>query len=159
MRSLIDSEGDLLPDGFWSWFGDSKCVDDDGNPKVFYHGSNVEFSRFNLTRIGTRGAGIYFALDKEEALLWAKRYEGSKVCKVYIRSDNPYIDDKHLDSMILFQLFSSGGESTDESFGRDLKNCGYDSFWVTVERKTVFGVGLPEIVVYSPDQVLIKCWE
>lgn len=36
-----------INDAFWKWFGDSKVVDDNGNPLICYHGTkNASFKKF-----------------------------------------------------------------------------------------------------------------
>ena len=49
---------------FKSWFGNSKVVDEDGNPLVVYHGSTADFESFNRERANIEsdlGAGFYFS--------------------------------------------------------------------------------------------------
>lgn len=51
-RSTTNSEGRPIHPtlegvkNFWKWFGDSKIVDEQGRPKVVYHGTNKAFSVF-----------------------------------------------------------------------------------------------------------------
>jgi phage-related protein (TIGR01555 family) len=48
---------------FKKWFGDSKVVDDNGDPKVVYHGTTVNFQSFSKEKAspeGNWGAGFYF---------------------------------------------------------------------------------------------------
>jgi len=58
---------------FKSWFGDSKVVDDEGNPLVVYHGTNQEFSNFdkgmlgNMTKASSAEKGFFFTDSKGEA--------------------------------------------------------------------------------------------
>ncbi len=49
---------------FESWFGDSKLVDENGDPKKVYHGSTHEFSEFTKARGNIEndmGVGFYFS--------------------------------------------------------------------------------------------------
>jgi hypothetical protein len=89
---------------FKRWFGDSKVVDESGEPRVMYHGTSkdVDFTAF---RTGTRGA--WFAADRDEASNYAadndsqgfkqdgwkltKTNTKSRVMPVYLRIENPYI--------------------------------------------------------------------
>lgn len=71
---------------FKQWFGDSKVVDDKGQPLVVYHGTNEEFSEFDIrkARNGRWGKGFYFADTPERA----KEY-GKNVMPVYLRLESP----------------------------------------------------------------------
>lgn len=69
---------------FKAWFGDwendpanaSKAVDENGEPKVYYHGSeNAGFTEFDTKGKGkTRGTGAFFA----DSFSMAAGYSGSK---------------------------------------------------------------------------------
>lgn len=71
---------------FKQWFGGSKVVDDKGRPLVVYHGTNEEFSEFDIrkARNGRWGKGFYFADTPERA----KEY-GKNVMPVYLRLESP----------------------------------------------------------------------
>ena len=64
---------------FKDWFGDSKVVNENGSPKVVYHGTgatSLEGFAFDYNRIGANGmaegAGFYFTDDKGTAQGYAK---------------------------------------------------------------------------------------
>ena len=57
---------------FWEWFGDSKVVDENGEPLVVYHGTSSKFDTFNLSEDGYFGKGIYFTPNYESAGSYAK---------------------------------------------------------------------------------------
>jgi hypothetical protein len=80
---------------FQRWFGDSKVVDDNGEPMVVYHGSGVGgIEIFDTNKAGTVkksdwGTGIYFSTSKAsgdyyrtEAVL-ANDTEGDRLLKAY----------------------------------------------------------------------------
>ncbi|TXH46820.1 MAG: PLxRFG domain-containing protein [Desulfurellales bacterium] len=71
---------------FKQWFGDSKVVDDKGQPLVVYHGTDEEFTEFDIrkARNGRWGKGFYFADTPERA----KEY-GKNVMPVYLRLESP----------------------------------------------------------------------
>lgn len=52
---------------FWSWFGSSRLVDDQGRPLVLYHGSaSADVEAFDLSKAGSQkssdwGPGLYLA--------------------------------------------------------------------------------------------------
>ena len=66
-------------------------LNDDGTPKVFYHGTNADFTVFDYGRIGEStgvsilGDGFYFT-DKKEM---ADRY-GKQTMACYVRMSKPY---------------------------------------------------------------------
>lgn len=71
-----------INDNFWKWFGDSKMVDVDGNPHIFYHGTTADFSEFN-----TRPAS-FFTFRIEYASKYGKK-QGGSVVPVYLSLQNP----------------------------------------------------------------------
>jgi hypothetical protein len=86
---------------FAEWFGDSKVVDSDGNPLVFYHGTGGDFDAFEKSSVKSnydQSFGFHFASDPEEASRYAPDLElgekpGGKVFQVYIKVSNPLIRD------------------------------------------------------------------
>jgi hypothetical protein len=77
---------------FKKWFGDSKVVDENGEPLVVYHGTNKEFDVFKSTKFPTAG---YFAEDIIYAKSFARtitEYRGGKenVKAVYLKIEKPF---------------------------------------------------------------------
>lgn len=90
---------------FKSWFGDSKVVDDNGEPLVMYHGTSndVDFDKF---KVGARGAWFTshtgdasdYAKDNESKETKYDHYTGKfndvntsdRVMPVYLKIVNPY---------------------------------------------------------------------
>jgi hypothetical protein len=70
---------------FKAWFGDSKAIDENDEPKVYYHGSTADIKLF------MRGAGgyAYFTDSHEYASKYAGNSEGSQVYPVYLAVKNP----------------------------------------------------------------------
>ena len=74
----------------------TKVVDENGNPKVVYHGSPNIFTVFNREKIGSStdrgiwGNGFYFSESSEYAQTYAKRkgIEG-RVLSLYLNLENP----------------------------------------------------------------------
>lgn len=113
----IDSSSNLEADGaafwsyrlpepdsaFWAWFGNSKVVDEDGNPAVMYHGtSKPAFDQFKLPgNRGTGGNAIFFATSPDTASYFAR---GGHVLPCYVRMENPfdYQNQEHLDRLAAF---------------------------------------------------------
>lgn len=76
---------------FKAWFKNSKCVDENGNPLVVYHGTNNKFSKFSKDKIGSKtdagwaGKGFYFHVDKDTASVY-----GDNVMACYLSIQNPF---------------------------------------------------------------------
>jgi len=85
---------------FKKWFGNSKMVDSNGNPKVFYHGVGKfgKFDNFNKEFIGGTsgnyghfGTGFYFIDSKSGAENFSEFYGGTgEVLSVYLKVDKPF---------------------------------------------------------------------
>ena len=127
---------------FKNWFGDwennpskaSKVVNEDGTPKVVYHGTTSNFTTFDTQRFNTRensgdyvGEGFFFT-DKEST---AKKY-GSSVMPVYLNLRNPLIintgnDGKKFRSTFL-NMYQKGNKELRDLIGGD-----YDYFSIMKE--------------------------
>lgn len=99
---LEDTTEPLPPDrvmenpNFRKWFGNSVTVKTDGTPMVFYHGTGVDFDRFNKNTLGLStgnyghyGAGFYFSNTPLEANTYAEKSFGN-VLAVYLKITNPF---------------------------------------------------------------------
>ena len=85
---------------FKRWFGDSKVVNEDGTPRIVYHGTLSVFDAFSLrarprTKGGKRdraegGATLYFSTKPEAASAYAE--EGS-VMPLFLRVERPLVID------------------------------------------------------------------
>lgn len=84
---------------FRKWFGNSVVRNEDGSPKVMYHGTrteNGEFWVFDYSKAVKKGGlglkalgeGIYFT---EKKLDGTERY-GSRVLPVYLKIEKPFIN-------------------------------------------------------------------
>lgn len=90
-----------LNDNFWKWFGNSKIVDENGNPLICYHGTSSEFKAFNKKKIGQRdngfyGKGFYFSPVQHTAKYYS---QNGQIMAVYLSIQNPldlseYVDQK-----------------------------------------------------------------
>lgn len=88
---------------FRRWFGDSKVVDENGQPLVVYHGTDADFTTFDTSMAGRNfpeggDAGtnaVYFTTDPSEASDIPFSYErptntyGQNVMPVYLKIENP----------------------------------------------------------------------
>ncbi len=75
---------------FWRWFGDSKIVDEDGNPLVVYHGTTHDFGAFkkpSRTDANSDHSLMFFTPNIEYAEIYAKNSKGyieGNVMPVYL---------------------------------------------------------------------------
>ena len=77
---------------FKRWFRSSKVVNEDGSPKVMYHGTNKDFNEFVIAEKANRTGmpdGFYFTSDANDASRYAEG-EGANVLPVYLSIKNPY---------------------------------------------------------------------
>lgn len=95
--ATYDQSGRLLTDtpAFKAWFGDSKVVDENGEPLVVYHGTNQDFEAFDVAKIGSsataEGYGFYFAENPDVARGYER--DGGSLMRVFLSIQNP-IDSK-----------------------------------------------------------------
>lgn len=102
IRHRYNSEGELIHPtdegihNFYNWFGESKATDNQGRPRVFYHGTDAKFDTF-LPRKG-KTSTIFGVEDVERqghfftpSLDFAKEYTKSgNVMKVYLKMHKPF---------------------------------------------------------------------
>lgn len=145
---------------FKRWFGDwqndpesaSKVVNEDGTPKVMYHGTNSEFTVFDRTQgkkkihLNVFGDGNYFTALREGA----SRY-GANVVEAYLDIKNPYVKKEGFNT-VADQIASEFGIARESIKGSDvssfLRQMGYDG--------VVMYDGGGEIVIanaFSPKQI------
>lgn len=122
----VDTEGNKLTEGQQKYFKNSKVVDEEGNLKVMYHGTNAEFTEFDPKKIasyGHYGRGFYFADTKSYSSTYGKTFE------VYLNLTNPLITTgKTLTREQITDLVTAVAE--DEDYG--IENYGYDATIKTV---------------------------
>lgn len=86
---------------FVKWFGNSVVVDENGDPKVMYHGSWESFKEFKTSAIKLSktamtlwsGPGFYFSDRKEVANIYAGG-KSDTVYEEFLRLENPIIIDE-----------------------------------------------------------------
>jgi hypothetical protein len=89
---------------FKTWFGESKVVDDKGNPRVVYHGTGADFEVFDKTRSGRNyryrdQKGFFFASLHQTADVYAEQASASwrmkdgapSIMPVFLRIEKPYV--------------------------------------------------------------------
>jgi diguanylate cyclase (GGDEF)-like protein len=90
-RSIADQ---TQTPAFRRWFGDSKVVDENGEPLVVYHGANAKFDAFDPSKIGalngrSEGPGFYFTTDKNVAKMYEDRGKDGALYEVFLRIEKP----------------------------------------------------------------------
>lgn len=84
---------------FKKWFGDSKVVDEAGDPKAVYHGTNsADFDAFDKNALGKSGTAasrkaFFFTDSPEVSGMFSGEVEGSRTIPVYLQMKNPIVTD------------------------------------------------------------------
>ncbi|NQT15523.1 MAG: hypothetical protein HQ582_22385, partial [Planctomycetes bacterium] len=101
---------------FRKWFGDSKVVDDDGEPLRVFHGTHDPgFDEFKLTGASD---GFFFAPNPDDAIHRATTQKG--VLPVYLSLQNPRMMDSHESAGV------SGEVEPENEAIMDAKEMGHD---------------------------------
>lgn len=74
-----------INNNFWKWFGNSKIVDNNGNPLVVYRTQKTEIPHGNFKE-PKMIYGIYFSQDKDSTLKY-----GQITKEYYLKIENPKI--------------------------------------------------------------------
>jgi len=141
---------------FKEWFGDSKVVDKNGEPRVVYHGTFSDFSRFNLKKLGkntkdnasTRGyretAKVGFWFNTSPTGKSPEKYGAgySSDIPVFLNIVTPRRE------MSLSWLSQALEEQTGRSYRKDSIEEGYDGLSLPDEE-----FGEESYVVFTPNQV------
>lgn len=139
-RAAINRHPLTQNSAFTRWFGDSKVVDDQGNPLVVYHGTPNDFTAFDAGRrgettdLGFYGPGFYFANDPAVAGNYAKKRDSGQVMPVYLSMKNPYVTNEDVIS---------------EQERAELEANGHDGIISHFDKKN----GYVEYVVFKPEQI------
>ena len=97
--SLVQKTNKTDTPEFKRWFGDSKVVNEDGSPKVLYHGTTNDFNVFKnqdasyiKKLLGKDTNGLFFFSDNPKVSNeYARQQAGSNVMPVYLSLKNPLI--------------------------------------------------------------------
>ena len=136
---------------FKSWFGDwennpseaSKVVDENGEPMVFYHNTNNNFSVFDSKRNGTHtdagwlGDGFYFYGDENEGSGYGNIKMG-----VFLNVRDPYYATSEENN----QLAEANSRDMSVDFRENLEEEGYDGVFYNGDLRQ-------EAVVFEPNQI------
>ena len=133
---------------FKDWFGDWETYDDgllDENyePRVFYHRSPKVFTEFSRDAIGSKtdpgflGRGFYFFSDPQEGDGY-----GNNTYPVFLKMKSPYYAENE-DVSMLAEAYSNKASS---DFTERLKSEGYDGVIYTGDLRE-------ELMVFDPEQI------
>lgn len=136
---------------FKDWFGDwenspekaSKVVDENGEPKIFYHNTNNEFTVFDENRNGSNtdagwlGDGFYFYGDINEGDGY-----GSKKMAVFLNVREPYYASQEENE----RLAEENSRVASLEFREEVEGEGYDGVYYNGDLRQ-------EAVVFYPNQI------
>lgn len=126
-------------EAFEEWFGDSEIVNEDGSPRVVYHGTMSDFTEFKPARVAELGAGYYFAETPQAAEKWAggkikKREDGTFyregddggkiIMPVYLSIQNPASMEDY--ARVKKEL---GEKASAKNITSALREEGFDGIW------------------------------
>jgi ADP-Ribosyltransferase in polyvalent proteins len=91
---------------FKAWFGNSKVVDENGNPLIMYHGTGAKFSSFSKKKV--IGSQFWFTANKSEIESGDVGASGSGfILAVYLSIQNP-VGWKEYENLMLGQIRARG---------------------------------------------------
>jgi hypothetical protein len=127
---------------FKQWFGDSKVVDENGEPLVVYHGTKDDFNEFIIGKKANRANnpdGFYFTSSATEASEYAikrsKGEENGSVMPVFLHIKNPFVSDSPVNQAMIKQ-FEKELRNDNPGLGDDWINEKLKSFKENSSRKS-----------------------
>ena len=148
-NSLRDSNGRELSAKQTEFFKDSKVVDESGNLRVMYHGTNAAFTTFDIKKsgIGAFGKGFYFSPSKVNTTA----YGDKNTLKVYLNIKNPYYAENigfdYDDYANMQKQLGVSEKITDSNVHKILQQQGYDGVIVSINGN------LKEVVAFNSNQI------
>lgn len=137
---------------FWKWFGDSKLVDEQGQPLVMYHGTEQpDVETFKASSFGKLGGGIYASPSKDFANRYGKR---GNVMPVYIKSENPFVVSRDVGNPLdeIARSFNEFAGKPSASIAPDVPRVLSSNGLSGVVRLNPNG-NIRELTVFAPEQV------
>jgi uncharacterized coiled-coil protein SlyX len=138
-------------EAFKAWFGDSKVVDETGEPLVVYHGTANNFFEFDRKRVGENylesNDGFFFIDDENTARRYASLHAAQygrtdgRVVPVYLSIQDPYV----LQSPVLVDSIEYFDDHSSEILSEAREN-GNDGVVIKGEQRNLF-------VAFSPTQI------
>ena len=156
---------------FRAWFGDSQAVDENGQPKVYYHGTARDITEFKPKQAGA----IFLSPDPMTGDDFAQRSEswkakhqvadgvGQNVMPVYVKVENPFDPDSAKNMRELRAALGETWEGPD--FGNSVGDVAAGR-WTALENPVVqkyikahhdgfyvYEGGVKNLAVFSPAQI------
>ena len=150
---------------FSGWFRGSQFVDEDGRPRVAYHGTSSKepFDTFDLARAGQTagvGGGIFFTNRRDVAEDVYGWRSGRPAMAVYLKMERPltldaYLEAKGLDRDVElhggFDSPTNYFDNTHPAMVDFARANGYDSIWLTDDSGDESACDL--YLVFDPGQI------
>lgn len=148
-------------EAFRNWFGDSKVVDEVGNPLVMYHASQEPITSFDRNRIGEKhgqagdyGGGFYFSGDPA----YTDRF-GEVKTPVYLSIENPLViydgqnNNDGANGQVYRQFKRIMRAQDPESASEYLRGEGFDGVIVHGAGGSIGTGDFLEVVAFRPEQI------
>jgi hypothetical protein len=161
--------------GFAHWFGRSQVVEDDGTPRVLYHGTGMDLDMLDPDAKRPNGkrtsveSGIHLTTSPKFASGYARMYdksdegEGANVIPVYVSAQKVW---NHNDPQALADFKIAYEQKYQEPLPPDVLRYAKDGWWMVVEGTTkilreqfgydamrVFEQGIENFIVFESSQV------
>ncbi len=102
-RSLRSGADYMQLESFRSWFKQSAVVDESGDPRVVYHGTNKRFDAFEVSPKGTYGSGIYFCDTLDSAQCYVHEDKSALIHAVFLSIQKPWVVKADFESQGAFE--------------------------------------------------------
>lgn len=157
-------------EAFRKWFGDSKVVDENGEPLVVYHGTKEDFVAFDNRALGmstkhkSAKLGTFFSSSPDVAAIFAgekfdgwplKRdfVSGARTMPAYLSVENPLV----MSANEFFESFVRGPKMGD-TFRAEAIDAGYDGIRIIGDPSMAERIGGDEYaadawVAFRPEQI------
>ena len=179
--SMCDSEGNQLTTAQAEFFGQSRCVDENGNLFLVYRATNHNYDTFDVERMGTGagsifGKGVYFSTDRDSVKIY-----GNTIKSYYLNLKNPFIfdavdtkDDAVVRVKQFAKILKRNNYPVDQhlcmKLFKDLKHgggldtmieltCGSEKatrFFQTCGYDGIMNLDVMDFVAYQPDQIKLS---
>lgn len=129
---------------FKRWFGDwqnhpenaSKVVNEDGTPKVVYHGTNAEFNTFQQ-----ENGAYFFSESRDYAESMADERGGNRIIEAYLKMKNPYtvklppeqFTDNFAEAPVIRYAKEHGHDGVIFEYDGSKEDLAYDKFYVVFD--------------------------
>lgn len=143
-QGMFQSAPPVESEAFKIWFGDSKVVDESGEPLVVYHGTDADISEFSreFAKEGPSKFGFWFTNQQGFA-----EFFGDKQMPLYVSIKNPHIITKEQWNQIRDEHAQDG--EWFENWNAQLQKQGHDGLIVKGDTVQIGSTTVIEPDVYS----------